>query len=110
MLRDQECRSRGADDADAAATTIQRVGAARTLIEMPNHKNRGTRLRCEVGERGEGAADVLIPVGIHFATEIRHERIDDDQPGLNPVDAGFEGREVIRNLRKALWLIPADGD
>jgi hypothetical protein len=45
-------------------------------------------------EGGEGAADVLVGVGVVAAVEVGHEGIDDDQGGVGAEDDGFKDGDV----------------
>ena len=89
----EETAAGGADAADGAAAAVEGVGAGR-LVEVADGDDGGSGAFAEGFEGGEGAADVLVAVGVVAAVEVGHEGIDDDQGGLGAEDDRFEDGDI----------------
>jgi hypothetical protein len=79
----------GPDDADAAATSVQRV-AAGGLVEVPQQQDAAGGAfgqRCQLGQH---TADVLVPVGVDLARQVRHQHVDDDERGADRDDGPLD--------------------
>lgn len=85
----------GAEEADAAQTAVERVGAA-ALGEMADTDDGGAGARGGGVQRGHGVANVLIALGIDSGGEIGDEGVEDDERRIETGDHGIEEGEVAR--------------
>ena len=93
VLRQEEPAAGGADDADAAATTVERVGAG-CLVQVPHDDDGSAGAIAERFQGSESATDILITIGIVATLQVGHEGIDDDEGGVGADDEGFQEQDM----------------
>ena len=93
VLGQEEPAAGGADDADAAAAAVEGIGAGR-LVEVADDDDGDAGALAERLQGGEGAADVLIAIGVVAALQVGHEGIEDDEGGVGAHDEGFQEQDV----------------
>jgi hypothetical protein len=92
---EEESGAGGTDDADAAETAVERVGAGR-LVEMADDDDGGTGALGGGFQLAQGVADVLIDAGADAGGEKGDEGVEDDEGGIDAGDEGVEDGEVAR--------------
>jgi len=83
----------GADDADTANTTIERVGTPR-LIEVTDDNDGAAGARGDLFQRREGMTEVLIGIATPSLPKIGNQRIEDDEGGAGVQDHRLEQQEI----------------
>src|SRR5918995_1750331 len=93
---EEETGAGGADDADAAATAVEGIGARR-LVEMADGDDRDASALGEAFEGMERPAHSLIGVGVVTTREKGDQGIDDQERSLGAGDDLLEEMDVIRD-------------
>ncbi len=107
---EEEAGAGGADDADAAETTVERVGTGR-LVEVADDDDGGAGALGRGFQRAQGMADVLIDAGTDPGGKKGDEGVEDDEGGIGLLDDGVEDGEVAGEGEGAAGLgAIGDGD
>src|SRR5215218_6524901 len=91
----------GADDADGSAAAVQNVASGR-LIEVSDYYDGGAGPFGELFEGFEGRAHVFVGVGVDVLPEERHDRVDDHELGVHPLDGPLQLGEVLREPERVI--------
>ena len=95
VSHDEQAGAGGGNDANGAATAIERIVEG-AFIEVAHEKEGTIGMLSQESEPGEDASHVLVTGNIDVAIEHGDERIDDDQDSLGVLDAVNEGKKVCR--------------
>ena len=87
QLADEHDASDGGCNVDGAETPLQALHSS-GLVQMPDQQNSTACSLRYLSQPHEDRTDFVCPVHVHVGTEIRLDRVDDDQSGV-VLDYGF---------------------
>ena len=87
QLADEHDAAHGGSNVDGAEAPLQALHSS-GLVQMPNQQNSAACSLRYLSQPHEDRTDFVRPVHVHIGTEIRLDRVDDDQSGV-VLDNGF---------------------
>ena len=93
VSHDEQAGAGGGNDANGAATAIERIVEG-AFIEVAHEENGTISILSQDSEAGEDVPHVLVTGSTEFTVEHGDERIDDDQDCMGVLDALNEGGEL----------------
>ena len=81
QLADEHDAAHGGSNVDGAEAPLQALHSS-GLVQMPNQQNSAACSLRYLSQPHEDGAHFVRPVHVHIGTEIRLDRVDDDQSGV----------------------------
>jgi len=81
QLADEHDAADGGSNVDGAEAPLQALHSS-GLVQMPNQQNSAACSLRYLSQPHEDRTDFVCPVHVHVGTEIRLDRVDDDQSGV----------------------------
>ena len=81
QLADEHDTAHGSRNVNGAETSLQALHSS-GLVQMPNQQNSAACSLRYLSQPHEDGAHFVRPVHVHIGTEIRLDRVDDDQSGV----------------------------
>jgi len=91
---DEQAGAGGGEDADGASATIEGIGRG-AFGEVADEEDGTAGALGQVGQGSEDLTDLLVTGGVNAASQHGHERVQDDQAGVDALNGPFQEFQIV---------------